>query len=202
MFEARASRRPCTATVGWKRPKPPRSTVLLSPPSRQAKPTRGLKLFLSVLMRVSGKPMSEAICGPAKVDDAGWQQGRDGLIRDDVVTAVRRAGSCPRMSALLVPGALELVAQAQEDREVPADLPVVLDEHREVVGVPVECRRGRRRAAAGPRWEAQEEVAEGVAREAAAVELCTLPPPLTPRPRPSMAELRVQRAPPSGSARP
>ena len=50
---------PWTATVGWKSPKPPRSTVLLLSSSRHAKPTRGLKLFLSALTSVSGTPASD-----------------------------------------------------------------------------------------------------------------------------------------------
>ena len=49
------------ATVGWKSPKPPRKTVRSLPPTRQAKPTRGLKLFLSELIRVFGMPTSDAI---------------------------------------------------------------------------------------------------------------------------------------------
>ena len=128
---------PARRRSGGTSPKPPRSTVLLLSSSRQAKPTRGLKLFLSVLISVSGRPDLVGRQGAAERDQAGRQQRRDLRVRHDVMAAVDRA-EVRESQALLVPRADDLVAQAEEHRQALVDLPVVLREDREVVRVAVE----------------------------------------------------------------
>ena len=81
---------------------------------------------------------------PAQRLEAGRQQGRDLRVRDDVVAAVL-GDEVPEDVALLVPGARELVAQAQEHGQVVVDPPVVLQEDREVVRSSRRCRRVSRR---------------------------------------------------------
>ena len=87
---------------------------LVALPRRQANPTRGLKLFLSVLMRVLGRPTSLAEHGAVERDDAGRQQGRDLRVRHDVVSAVVE-DEVRELVVLLVPDADDLVAEAEEE---------------------------------------------------------------------------------------
>ena len=79
---------PCTATVGWNSPKPPRSTVLLLSSSRQAKPTRGLKLFLSVLISVSGRPTSSAVSVRPSARSPGGSSAATAVVGHHVMTAI------------------------------------------------------------------------------------------------------------------
>ena len=115
-----------------------------SRPSRQAKPTRGLKLFLSVLISVSRRPAWSAVSVRFERDEAWRQLRRDLGVRHDVVAAVGRH-EVGELQVLLVPDADDLVAQPEVHRQVSAGLPVVLDV----------CRRSRwsdRRAAAVATW--------------------------------------------------
>jgi hypothetical protein len=165
MFEASRSRRPWIATVGWKRPKPPRHGLLAAADAPGEADPRAEVVVVRVQQRVGE---AEVARQPDALEllKAGGEPGQHLLVRHHMVAALL-GDEVPEDVALLVPGPHQLVPQSQEERHVFVEPPVVLKEHREVVGVAVSGATGSH-PVGDVTGEAEQEIAECAAGPRAA----------------------------------